>query len=76
MTSRTFFPEVAVYCSAKQTSAIGPSQNGFETLCTTAAKLIQDLSNASQKGLREERWEVLAQVSLYRNQEAQCLVAM
>ena len=25
-------------------------QNGFETLCTTAAKLIEDLSNASQKG--------------------------
>ena len=26
-------------------------QNGFETLCTTAAKLIEDLSNASTKGL-------------------------
>ncbi len=26
-------------------------QNGFETLCTTAAKLIEDLSNASAKGL-------------------------
>jgi DNA replication protein DnaC len=25
-------------------------QNGFETLCITAAKLIEDLSNASQKG--------------------------
>jgi DNA replication protein DnaC len=25
-------------------------QNGFETLCTTAAKLIEDLSNASRKG--------------------------
>jgi DNA replication protein DnaC len=25
-------------------------QNGFETLCTTAAKLIEDLSNASAKG--------------------------
>jgi DNA replication protein DnaC len=25
-------------------------QNGFETLCTTAAKLIEDLSNASQQG--------------------------
>ena len=29
-------------------------QNGFETLCTSAAELIEDLSNASQKGrLRE-----------------------
>jgi DNA replication protein DnaC len=29
-------------------------QNGFETLCTTAAELIEDLSNASKKGgLRE-----------------------
>jgi hypothetical protein len=26
-------------------------QNGFETLCITAAKLIEDLSNASAKGL-------------------------
>ena len=26
-------------------------QNGFETLCVTAAKLIEDLSNASAKGL-------------------------
>jgi DNA replication protein DnaC len=26
-------------------------QNGFETLCTTAAELIEDLSNASAKGL-------------------------
>ena len=25
-------------------------QNGFDTLCTTAAKLIEDLSNTSQKG--------------------------
>src|SRR5262250_3469980 len=25
-------------------------QNGFETLCTTAAKLIEDLSNASKQG--------------------------
>ena len=25
-------------------------QNGFETLCTTAAKLIEDLSNASRRG--------------------------
>jgi DNA replication protein DnaC len=25
-------------------------QNGFETLCTTAARLVEDLSNASQKG--------------------------
>jgi len=33
--------------------AIGYSrhQNGFETLCITAAKLIEDLSNASAKGL-------------------------
>ncbi len=29
-------------------------QNGFETLCTTAAKLIEDLSNASQKGHLQE----------------------
>ena len=26
-------------------------QNGFDTLCTTAAELIEDLSNASAKGL-------------------------
>ncbi|MGA8439248.1 MAG: ATP-binding protein, partial [Candidatus Sulfotelmatobacter sp.] len=26
-------------------------QNGFDTLCITAAKLIEDLSNASAKGL-------------------------
>jgi DNA replication protein DnaC len=25
-------------------------QNGFETLCTTAAELVEDLSNASKKG--------------------------
>ena len=29
-------------------------QNGFETLCTTAAKLIEDLSNASAKGLLQQ----------------------
>ena len=29
-------------------------QNGFETLCTTAAKLIEDLSNASQQGHLQE----------------------
>lgn len=29
-------------------------QNGFETLCTTAAKLVEDLSNASQKGKLQE----------------------
>ena len=29
-------------------------QNGFETLCTTAAKLVEDLSNASQKGQLQE----------------------
>jgi len=29
-------------------------QNGFETLCTTAAKLIEDLSNASKKGRLQE----------------------
>ena len=29
-------------------------QNGFETLCITAAKLIEDLSNASQKGQLQE----------------------
>jgi DNA replication protein DnaC len=29
-------------------------QNGFETLCTTAAKLIEDLSNASKKGHLQE----------------------
>jgi hypothetical protein len=26
-------------------------QNGFETLCTTAAELIEDLSNVSAKGI-------------------------
>jgi len=29
-------------------------QNGFETLCTTAAKLVEDLSNASKKGCLQE----------------------
>ena len=29
-------------------------QNGFETLCTTAAELIEDLSNASAKGLLQQ----------------------
>jgi len=29
-------------------------QNGFETLCTTAAELIEDLSNASAKGKLQE----------------------
>ena len=29
-------------------------QNGFETLCTTAAKLIEDLSNAGKKGNLQE----------------------
>src|SRR5499425_1701646 len=29
-------------------------QNGFETLCTTAAELIEDLSNASKKGRLQE----------------------
>jgi DNA replication protein DnaC len=29
-------------------------QNGFETLCTTAAELIEDLSNASKKGHLQE----------------------
>src|SRR5882762_1159969 len=29
-------------------------QNGFETFCTTAAKLVEDLSNASQKGRLQE----------------------
>jgi len=29
-------------------------QNGFETLCTTAAELVEDLSNASQKGRLQE----------------------
>jgi DNA replication protein DnaC len=29
-------------------------QNGFETLCTTAAELIEDLSNASHKGRLQE----------------------
>ena len=29
-------------------------QNGFETLCTTAAELIEDLSNASIKGCLQE----------------------
>src|SRR5215469_13955927 len=29
-------------------------QNGFETLCTTAAKLIEDLSNASKQGRLHE----------------------
>ena len=30
-------------------------QNGFETFCTTAAELIEDLSNASQRGQLHER---------------------
>ena len=29
-------------------------QNGFETLCTTAAKLVEDLSNASKKGCLQD----------------------
>ena len=29
-------------------------QNGFETLCTTAAELMEDLSNASKKGCLQE----------------------
>jgi len=29
-------------------------QNGFETLCTTAAELIEDLSNASRRGQLQE----------------------
>jgi len=29
-------------------------QNGFDTLCTTAAELIEDLSNASAKGLLQQ----------------------
>jgi DNA replication protein DnaC len=29
-------------------------QNGFETLCTTAAELVEDLSNASQQGRLQE----------------------
>jgi DNA replication protein DnaC len=29
-------------------------QNGFETLCTTAAELVEELSNASQKGRLQE----------------------
>jgi len=29
-------------------------QNGFETLCTTAAKLVEELSNASKKGCLQE----------------------
>src|SRR5437667_11540183 len=29
-------------------------QNGFETFCTTAAELVEDLSNASQKGRLQE----------------------
>jgi DNA replication protein DnaC len=29
-------------------------QNGFETLCTTAAELIEDLSNASKRGQLQE----------------------
>jgi DNA replication protein DnaC len=29
-------------------------QNGFDTVCTTAAKLIEDLSNASAKGLLQQ----------------------
>jgi DNA replication protein DnaC len=29
-------------------------QNGFETYCTTAAKLIEDLSNAGRKGQLQE----------------------
>lgn len=29
-------------------------QNGFETLCTTAAELVEELSNASKKGCLQE----------------------
>ena len=29
-------------------------QNGFETLCTTAAELVEDLSNASKRGCLQE----------------------
>jgi DNA replication protein DnaC len=29
-------------------------QNGFETLCTTAAELVEELSNASKKGRLQE----------------------